>query len=247
MNYKNINVNELGLKQKITYNASRIALCVPRLLARLSKKLVANPITKLVTGHSYEEVKEEAVNKTMQMQEKQAIEMQPKIEEGVTNLEQWQEDEYYYQTDKAKFKSYKSFVNDLVKKQNKLLESPKRLLVARNYLDTMKKFREEKKERKKVRKMVQEIVNDYLIKKQNLKEKELEVQALEAALSSARAELAEMNKDIEEFKTENAEIVEQVEAEDSYVDAEVEPVVEDTVVAQPEEVELESAGPQKVK
>ena len=41
MNYKNININELGLKQRISYRASRVALFVPRLLAKLSTKLAA--------------------------------------------------------------------------------------------------------------------------------------------------------------------------------------------------------------
>ena len=107
------------------------------------------------------------------------------------------------------------------------MQSPKRLLVVKNYLAEMKKFRVKHKEQKQIRKMVQQVVNDYLMKRESVKNKELEIRALEDALRTARGELADMEQDLQQFKAANAEIVSQVKADEGYVDAEVEPVVEE--------------------
>ena len=155
-NYKNINVNELGMRSKIRYNASRIAFFVPRSLARLAKKLIVSPITKLVTGKSYEEVKEQATEYAVADQKLEAADLEQQVIEGRKNLEDWKNDKEYYIGTMAEYKSYEASINDLEKKQKKLLSSPRKLLIAKNYLVVMKENAAKRSESKKVSAVVKE-------------------------------------------------------------------------------------------
>jgi len=226
--YKNINLSDLGTKQKITQVASRVALFVPRLLGKLATKLVVNPITKLVSGQTYEQVKDAAVALTLEAQREQADELDEKIEEGYQNLEAWEEDREYYISNLSKYKSYRSTIEDLVKKQTRLCSSPKKIAVAKNYFVVMKAFREKHKELKAHREMVQKIVYEYQMKKQQLESKKLEVEALEQALTAARSELGNMQQEFTQFENKHGDIVSQIVDEPEYVDADIEPVVEPT-------------------
>lgn len=209
MAYKNIDINELGLKQKITYRASRVAFFVPRLLAKLATKVIVNPVTKLVTGETHEEVKAAATDIAMQVQADQAEEMQEKIDEGKQNLDDWKNDKEYYISNLGKYKSYESTVNDLVKKQAKLLKSPKRLLVAKTYLSVMGSFIQKHKEEKANEKLVKEVVEEYVAKRALLERKNLEIEALRQALKKAEEEKVTLENDVSEIEVANPEIVAQ--------------------------------------
>lgn len=213
MAYKNIDVSELGRKQRITYKASKVAFFVPRLLSSLAKKVVGNPVTRVVTGTDYDSIKAAAVDLTMQMQKEQADELQEKIDTGRTNITDWENDSEYYIGNIGKFKSYQSTINDLEKKQLKLRQAPKRLLVARNYLAIMKQMRVVRKEEKQQEKLVKQAVEEYLMKKQALESKKLEMEALASAFQKAQAELGELQADVTGFETEHADIVAVLDAE----------------------------------
>lgn len=214
MAYKNIDINELGLKQRIQYKSSRVAFFVPRLLSKLAKKVVLNPITKAIAGESYDDVKLAAQQGVMAYQNELADEMQEKIDEGQANLEAWKDDSEYYIGNMGKYKSYQSTINDLVKKQTKLRQSPKKLLVASTYVGIMKASAKEKKEEKKQMKMVKNIVAEYKAKQAAMQSKQLEMDALKAALAKSERDMAAMQGDLRQFATDNADILNQVDAQD---------------------------------
>ena len=93
--YKNINLNELRQSPEIVKKSAKIAMFVPRLIAKLSTKLVINPITKIYSGSDYEQVKNAAVDLTMQMQEAEATELKEQINEGMQTLNDFKEDREY--------------------------------------------------------------------------------------------------------------------------------------------------------
>lgn len=155
-NYKNININELGLKHKITYKASRIALFVPKSLAKLAKKLIVKPITELVTGKDYDKVMGQAVKYTMMEQEIEAEDLAQRFDEGMRNLKEWYNDKEYYIGNLAAYKAYESTLFDLMRKYNKLVNQPRRLLVAKNYLVAMKQSVAKRSNSKKVKAVVKE-------------------------------------------------------------------------------------------
>ena len=179
MNYKHINLNELGGQNKIVKTGSRVAMFVPRLLGKLSVKLVLEPVTKITTGQTFEQVKDAAVDLTMQMQEKEAAELEEQISVGVQNLSDWKEDREYYIGNLAKYRDYQVSIEKLAQKRNKLISSPKRLLVAKNYFLVMKAFREKNKEVKANAKVMQQIVNEYKAKKDAYIAKHKEVEYLQ--------------------------------------------------------------------
>jgi len=216
MAYKNININELGLKQRVTYGASKVVFLVPRLLAKLSEKLIVEPITKVVTGgESVEQVAAVATDVTLKMQAEEADEMQEKIDESNQNLEDWKNDQEYYVGNLAKYKSYQSTINDLVKKQAKLRTKPKRLLVAQNYLNVMKAYREKHKENKANEKMIKAIVEEYQMKKAEMEAKQLEIESLRKALSDAEQNYNDMQQGFNSFYQENSSIVSQISEQDA--------------------------------
>lgn len=211
MAYKNINVNELGLKQKISYKASRVAFFVPRLLSKLATKLIINPITKIVSGENYEQVNAAATQVTMDMQKDMADEMQGKIDEGHQNLEEWQNDQEYLIGNMAKYKAYNSFIGELENKQVKLRRSPKKLLVARNYIEIMKQYRDVHKEEKKQRKLVQQVVEEYEAKKAEIEKKQREREALLEALNQVNTDLSSLTQNLAGFENENSDILDNVQ------------------------------------
>lgn len=223
MAYKNIDINELGMKQKIQYKASRVAFFVPRLLTKLAKKVVLNPVTKIVTGNSYEEIKSAATQGVMAYQNELADDMQEEIDNRKEAQEAWSNDSDYMIGNLGKFKAHQSYVNDLEKKQKKLRQSPKKLLVARTYVDVMKSRSKERKEEKKVAKMVKAVIEEYTARQEIIKAKQLEIDALKDALARAQKEVGDMQGELNNFAVENAEIINQM-GDDA------EPTVEQTSV-----------------
>ena len=232
--YKNINLSDLGTRQKITQVASKVALFVPRLLGKLATKLVINPITKLATGQTYEQVRNAAVDITMAVQEEQAAALDERIEEGHKNLVAWQEDTDYYISNLGKYKSYQSTIEDLEKKRTRLLSSPKRLLVAKHYRYAMSKFIAKHKEEKANEKLIQKVVSEYKRKQEEIVQKELEVEALRQALKESEASLQQLRKETKDFETENASILNQPVVSEDYVE-----IAADETVVTPEEVSVE--------
>ena len=208
--YKNINLDELNQSPKIVKKAAKVAMFVPRLLAKLSTKLVINPITKIYSGSDYEQVKNAAVDLTMQMQEAEAVELKEQIDEGVKNLNDWKDDRDYYIGNLASYNSYQRTIEKLSKKRNKLMGSPKRLLVAKNYFVVMKAFKEKNKEIKQNAKLVQQIVDNYQAKNDAVIAKKLEVKKLEEALEKARTELTVATEELNNYKEENYDIISQI-------------------------------------
>lgn len=210
MNYKNIDIKDLGMGSRIQYKASRVAFFVPRLLSKLTKKLIATPITKAVTGNTYDQIKNAAVDVTLQMQADQADSMQESINQGKQNLEDWQNDREYYISNLGKFKSYQATINNLVKKQNRLIQSPKKILVAKNYVKIMKARNAGRKVEKQTKKMVESIVAEYKMRQQQMKDKAVEIEALKQALQQAQQDLGTMQQDYQKFETENSDIISQI-------------------------------------
>jgi len=208
--YKNINLNELRQSPEIVKKTAKIAMFVPRLIAKLSTKLVINPITKLYAGQDYEQVKTAAIDLTMQMQETEAQELKAQIDKGIQTLSDFKEDREYYIGNLAKYKAYQTYIEKLSKKYNKLVSSPKRLLVAKNYLEVMKAFKEKNKEIKQNAKLVQQIVDKYQERNDEVIAKRLEVKRLEEALAKAKSELNIATGALNNFKKENYEIISQL-------------------------------------
>ena len=200
MNYKHINLNELGGQNKIVKTGSRVAMFVPRLLGKLSVKLVLEPVTKITTGQTFEQVKDAAVDLTMQMQEKEAAELEEQISVGVQNLSDWKEDREYYIGNLAKYRDYQVSIEKLAQKRNKLISSPKRLLVAKNYFLVMKAFREKNKEVKANAKVMQQIVNEYKAKKDAYIAKHKEVESLQELLNKTVQDLNKIRAEIAAFE-----------------------------------------------
>lgn len=211
MAYKNIDIKELGLRQRIVFKASRVAFFVPRLLSKLAKKVIANPITKLVTGVSYDTVKAGATNIAMQAQNDMADGLQSKIDEGKQNLEDWKNDPEYLIGNMAKYKAYDSTIRHLEKKQARLRRSPKKLLVARTYFEAMKQYRNTHKASKQTAKMVKEVVQEYQSRVSMMESKKQEIEALSAALAQAQKDFGTMQTEFDTFKEENREVLEHVE------------------------------------
>jgi len=225
--YKNINLSDLGTRQKITQIASRVALFVPRLLGKLATKLVINPITKLATGQTYEQVRNAAADIAMAVQEEKAQALDERIEEGHKNLEDWKEDTEYYVGNLAKYKSYESTIEDLEKKQTKLRTSPKKLLVAKHYLTAMKALRSKHRQERLKQKALKKLEKAYEEQMVGLKTQEAEIKALELALSEAKARYEAMKANVEKYELDN-------DAEEK-VEAATEPTV---VEASPQEQAL---------
>lgn len=214
MAYKNIDIKELGLKQRITYKASRYAFFVPRLLSKLAKKVVVSPITKMVSGQEYEDVKVAAVDLAKQIQSEKANEMTDRITEGRQNLEDWKNDKEYYIGNLGKYKSYEATINDLEKKQIRLMRSPRKLLVAKSYLDVMKAFRAQFKEEKENKKAAEAIVREYESKKLAVENKRKEIEtlreqisSLEATLQTATLDLKNLDFNASVFEADNKDII----------------------------------------
>lgn len=233
--YKNINLDELRQSPEIVKKAAKVAMFVPRLLAKLSTKLVINPITKIYSGSDYEQVKNAAVDLTMQMQEAEAVELKEQINEGVQTLNEFRDDREYFIGNIAKYRAYQTYIEKLSKKYNKVVSSPKRLLVAKNYLVVMKAFKEKNKEIKQNAKLVQQIVDNYQAKNDAVIAKKLEVKKLEEALAKAKSELTAATEELNNYKEENYDIISQIpvvmgevveqEVNEPVPTVEVEPVV----------------------
>lgn len=237
--YKNINANDLDLRARISVTAKKAAFLVPKLLGKMMKALVLNPVTKLVSGQTYEHVKAEAIRGALEDQKEKADELGVKIEEGRANLEDWKNDEEYYTSNIAKYKAYESTIERLEKKQNKLLTVPKKILVAKNYLMAMKAFKKHRKQQKANEKLAKKVVEEYKRRQEEIAQKELEVEALRQALRESELSLQTLKDETKEFEKENAAVISEAAKEETTV-TEVEAPTEDVKVEEPAQPEVQN-------
>lgn len=135
--YTNKDFN-LGMTKTLVLGGSRAALFVPRLLGKISEKLILSPITELTTGISHEETKQAAIDIVTQVQNNQAAEMQPQIDAGTKKVENWARDERGNVQDHFWYRANKTKLDRLVSKQARLKEAPRRIMVAAAYVQLMK-------------------------------------------------------------------------------------------------------------
>lgn len=135
--YTNKDFN-LGMTKTLVLGGSRVALFVPRLLGKISEKLILSPITKLTTGISHEETKQAAINIVTQVQNNQAAEMQPQIDAGTKKVENWARDERGNVHDYFWYRANKAKLDSLLSKQAGLRAKPRIIMVAAAYVRLMK-------------------------------------------------------------------------------------------------------------
>ena len=193
--------------RKIIYGAARAALFVPRVLGKMTKNIIVNPILKLTTGQTYEQVRDAVVSVAMQVQEKEAEKMNAQIEEGIANLTNWRNDTDYYIGNLGRYKSYESIVNDFVKKQAKLRTSPKPLLVGKVILPVLRKFANTYKAEKAEEQKKERIKQEYREKVEALKEQETEIKALLMALKESKAKYQKVSQELAQFELDYAIIL----------------------------------------
>lgn len=128
----------LGLGKTLVLGGSRVALFVPRLLGKISEKLILSPVTELTTGIAYNDIKQQSIDIATQVQNKQADEMQTEIDARTQKVENWARDERGNVQDHFWYRAHKNKLDGLVSKQSRLREAPRRIMVAAAYVQLMK-------------------------------------------------------------------------------------------------------------
>ncbi len=212
--YKKIDIEDLGLKQRFIYKFSKGACLVPKLLLKMSEKLI-NPITKKITGgFTFNDVKAAATDITMQMQNDEANNMQSKIDEGKEILQNWQADKEYYIENLGKFKSYQATINDLENSQIKLRQAPKPIRVAKNYFKAMMAYHKQYKKEKSRINTIKQVIETYQNAKISLEMDEAELESLRNEIAKKEQEIKQKRTDFNKFVIDNQEIISQIKLED---------------------------------
>lgn len=205
MNYTHKNLNELG-EQRVVKTGSKVAMFVPRLLAKLSVKLVVNPITKAVTGQTFEQVKDAAVDLTMQMQAVEADVVKKQLDKEVENYSNLVNgisgSKDLLVSNIAVCKDSQSVIESLSRRYNRLTSAPKRLLVAKNYLKIMKVFSEVRQNLENNNVNNQDIIEMFEVKREAYVSKNNEVKSLEERLLKLQQEQAEVTEKLGKSKEE---------------------------------------------
>lgn len=128
----------LGLGKTLVLGGSRVALFVPRLLGKISEKLILSPVTELTTGMAYNDIKQQSIDIATKVQNKQADEMKAEIDAGKERVENWARDERGNVQDHFWYRANKAKLDRLVSKQSRLREAPRRIMVAAAYVQLMK-------------------------------------------------------------------------------------------------------------
>lgn len=128
----------LGLGKTLVLGGSRVALFVPRLLGKISEKLILSPVTELTTGMAYNDIKQQSIDIATQVQNKQANGMQAEIDAGKERVGNWARDERGNVQDHFWYRANKAKLDRLVSKQSRLRETPRRIMVAAAYVQLMK-------------------------------------------------------------------------------------------------------------
>lgn len=128
----------LGLGKTLVLGGSRVALFVPRLLGKISEKLILSPVTELTTGMAYNDIKQQSIDIATKVENKRANEMQAEIDAGKERVENWARDERGNVQDHFWYRANKAKLDRLVSKQSRLREAPRRIMVAAAYVQLMK-------------------------------------------------------------------------------------------------------------
>lgn len=128
----------LGLGKTLVLGGSRVALFVPRLLGKISEKLILNPIAEIRTGVSHEEIKQEAIGVATRYENEQANKMQPEIDEGQKMVDNWARDERGNVKNHFWYRANSNKLAGLLKKQAKRRAKPRIIMVAAAYVQLMR-------------------------------------------------------------------------------------------------------------
>lgn len=128
----------LGLGKTLVLGGSRVALFVPRLLGKISEKLILSPVTELTTGMAYNDIKQQSIDIATKVENKRANEMQAEIDAGKERVENWARDERGNVQDHFWYRANKAKLDRLISKQSRLRETPRRIMVAAAYVQLMK-------------------------------------------------------------------------------------------------------------
>lgn len=128
----------LGLGKTLVLGGSRVALFVPRLLGKISEKLILSPVTELTTGMAYNDIKQQSIDIATIVENKRANEMQTEIDARTQKVENWARDERGNVQDHFWYRAHKNKLDGLVSKQSRLREAPRRIMVAAAYVQLMR-------------------------------------------------------------------------------------------------------------
>ena len=135
--YTNKDFN-LGKGTTLALVGSRVALFVPRLLGKISEKLILNPIAEVRTGVSHEEIKQEAIAIATKYENAQADKMKAEIAAGQQTVNNWARDERGNVKNYFWYRKNSNELARLLKRQARLRAKPRMIMVATAYVQLMK-------------------------------------------------------------------------------------------------------------
>lgn len=135
--YTNKDFN-LGKGTTLALVGSRVALFVPRLLGKISEKLILNPIAEVRTGVSHEEIKQEAIAIATKYENAQANKMKAEIAARQQTVNNWARDERGNVKNHFWYRANSNKLASLLKRQARLRAKPRMIMVATAYVQLMK-------------------------------------------------------------------------------------------------------------
>lgn len=189
--YTNKDFN-LGKGTTLALVGSRVALFVPRLLGKISEKLILNPIAEVRTGVSHEEIKQEAIAIATKYENAQADKMKAEIAARQQTVNNWARDERGNVKNYFWYRKNSNELARLLKRQARLRAKPRMIMVATAYVQLMKI-----KDAQYTKQLEQEYREDMIRQK---------YEAFLAKQESIKLELAARNKRKAELEKELAAI-----------------------------------------
>lgn len=203
--YTNKDFN-LGKGTTLALVGSRVALFVPRLLGKISEKLILNPIAEVRTGVSHEEIKQEAIAIATKYENAQADKMKAEIAAGQQTVNNWARDERGNVKNYFWYRKNSNELARLLKRQARLRAKPRMIMVATAYVQLMKikdeqytKQLKQEYEQEMIRQKYDEIVEQISGTEREIQDTERRADELEGklrALLEIKGELEKANPEL---------------------------------------------------
>lgn len=192
----------LGKGTTLAIVGSRVALFVPRLLGKISEKLILNPIAEIRTGVSHEEIKQEAIGVATRYENEQANKMQPEIDEGQKKVDNWARDERGNVKNHFWYRANSNKLAGLLKKQAKRRAKPRIIMVAAAYVQLMRI-----KDKQYTEQLAREYEEDMI--RQKYDELYASANSLSEQYKASDERIAALGKEIAALETEKAQLLQE--------------------------------------
>lgn len=163
--HKDINADyNAGNLKTLARTATRVALFVPKLLGKMSEKLIVSPLVKVTTGVTHEQTKQAAVDTVLRRQQEAAKDMEPQIEKTQQEVNKWSQTQYNNGTilDLIKFRmKTKELANQKRTYKRYNAQTPRKILVLTAYVNLMRNNREKHLAELERQAHINQVMNEY--------------------------------------------------------------------------------------